>query len=716
LSATAISDVEIDLSWTNNAPAATGNRVERSLDGSTYNLVTTVPGSTTSYKDLGLAASTLYSYRVQAENQMGRSSYSNVASAKTRIAKPVLLIDDTTSQSIVLAWSRTADDHYDIARSLDGQKFDIISTVPAGTLTFSDMGLEQGTYFYRVTGANGDGDSADSNVARTTIGPISIDHSKPLGQGFQTHDELLANGNAKFVANLARLTEAANGQAGSFFTLDRVGIRGFTTEFFFRVHDGSQPPADGLTFTLQSNTPAALGGSGGALGYGGIPNSVAVKFSMFPRSETGVFAQGRTSILHDPNAIFSLEGTGIILSNQKPKHVVLQYDGFILTETIEQLTELGGTVEATHTVSYPIDIRKELGSDTGHAGFTGGTGGLNAIIDVLNWTYTENEDPDLPPRAPGNLRITDVTPHKTTSDITVRWKCNNGFTVEGFSLERSTNGVDFTEIATTDAATLTYTDLGLAAGTYYYRVRAFDDNEVFSAYSNVDSFRAGAIDHSGGFASNADLQRNGNANFVGTVARLTDGGTGQAGSVFSKARVGIGKFASSFTFQIRPGTSPMADGMTFTIQGNGPDALGPSGGGLGYGPDQPGPARGIRNSICVKFDLYDNAGQGLNSTGLFSDGRSPTIVEPGSGDVLVRLTGTGIDFSSTHVFKVDMTYNGATLSVKITDNSTMATTTNNYTVDIPAKIGSNIGFPGFTGGTGGLTAIQDVMTWTFNPM
>jgi len=226
------------------------------------------------------------------------------------------------------------------------------------------------------------------------------------------------------------------------------------------------------------------------------------------------------------------------------------------------------------------------------------------------------------------------------------------------------------------------------------------------------------VDHSGGFSSPSGLQANGSTRFVETVGRLTDGDAGQAGTFFSTAKVGVRKFTTTFTVRVHEGTSPRADGLTFIIQGNSPTALGPGGGGLGYGPDGPRPERGIRNSIAVKFDFFDNAGEGNNSTGLFTDGRSPTVPEAGSGDVLVRLDGTDIDLKSTRLFRVEMAYDGTQLRVTITDTVTMASATQTYAVNIASKVGSNVayvGFTGGTGGTGGLSAVQEIMTWTFLP-
>jgi len=34
---------------------------------------------------------------------------------------------------------------------------------------------------------------------------------------------------------------------------------------------------------------------------------------------------------------------------------------------------------------------------------------------------------------------------------------------------------------------------------------------------------------------------------------------------------------------------------------------------------------GIATSVAVKFDLYDNSGEGTNSTGIYVNGASPTM-------------------------------------------------------------------------------------------
>lgn len=214
------------------------------------------------------------------------------------------------------------------------------------------------------------------------------------------------------------------------------------------------------------------------------------------------------------------------------------------------------------------------------------------------------------------------------------------------------------------------------------------------------------VDFGGGFANPAGMTLNGSAAWNSSRLRLNDGNGNQAGSGFWNTPVNVQGFRTTFTMQL---TNPQADGCTFTIQNNAPTALGGTGGGLGFGPDPGGNAASIPNSVCVKFDLYSNNGEGVNSTGVFTNGVSPFTPA-------VDLTGTGIDLHSGNVFRVTMTYNGAQLTVTIVDTVTNATATNVYPIDIPGTLGATTGYVGFTGGTGGLTAIQDIVTWTFGAL
>ena len=150
-----------------------------------------------------------------------------------------------------------------------------------------------------------------------------------------------------------------------------------------------------------------------------------------------------------------------------------------------------------------------------------------------------------------------------------------------------------------------------------------------------------------------------------------------------------------------------ADGFTFCIQGAGPTALGAGGGALGYAATTNG-SNGIPKSIAITFDLYDTPGN--DSTGLYVNGARPT--NAGS----INLSNTGINLHSGHVFNVTMTYDGGqvpTLQVTIRDTATGASASQSYAVNIPSIVGASTAYVGFTGATGGLTADQRILSWSF---
>ena len=198
-----------------------------------------------------------------------------------------------------------------------------------------------------------------------------------------------------------------------------------------------------------------------------------------------------------------------------------------------------------------------------------------------------------------------------------------------------------------------------------------------------------------GFSSANGLSFNGNAALSGSSIELTTGGTNETGSAFFTTPVNVQSFTTDFDFQL---TNAKADGFTFTIQNAGPTAIGAHGGSLGY--------TGIKNSVAIKFDLYDNAGEGPDSTGIYTDGVIPTVPS-------IDLTGSGIDLHSGDTMNAHITYDGTTLTLTITDLMTLANWSHPFPIDIPGTVGSNTAYVGFTGGTGGLSAVQQILDWTF---
>ncbi|HKF25289.1 MAG TPA: hypothetical protein VKB24_04915, partial [Candidatus Acidoferrum sp.] len=163
-----------------------------------------------------------------------------------------------------------------------------------------------------------------------------------------------------------------------------------------------------------------------------------------------------------------------------------------------------------------------------------------------------------------------------------------------------------------------------------------------------------------------------------------------------------------FTFQQAPGSNPTGDGIAFVLQNVAATAVGPVGGGLGYGPGLAGQTGGgIGNSVAIKFDLYSNSGEGANSTGLYTNGASPTTPA-------VDLTPSGLNLHLGDVMRAHVTYDGTTLVLTISDTASGTSFSNSWTINIATTINSSTAYVGFTGGTGGATAVQDIITWTYS--
>lgn len=214
---------------------------------------------------------------------------------------------------------------------------------------------------------------------------------------------------------------------------------------------------------------------------------------------------------------------------------------------------------------------------------------------------------------------------------------------------------------------------------------------------------APVIDYSGGFTSAANLSLQGTAIVTQNVLQLASATAPyKAAATWFSQPVDISSFITDFDFQL---TSAQADGFTFTLQNAGSTAIGPSGSGLGYGASQPGGGGGIGHSVTIKFDLYSNDGEGTDSTGVYTNGASPTIPA-------TDMTASGVKLNSGHPLHAHINYDGTNLTLVLTDTATAASFTKTTAVNIPGIVGSTKAYAGFTAGTGGLAMMARILHWT----
>ena len=509
-----------------------------------------------------------------------------------------------------------------------------------------------------------------------------------FGSGFgSAQNSLRLNGSAGLSNGLLQLTNGGSNEAGSAWFNSTVSITQFTNDFAFQLVN---PNADGITFTIQNAGLTALGGMGGNLGYAGIANSVAVKFDLYNNSgegsnSTGLYQNGAVPAMPASD----LTSSGINLHSGDKLTVHMTYNGSTLAMTVTD-----GTTGAVYSNSWSINIPQVIGSNTAFVGFTGGTGGTTATQNIQTWTFVSGTQqqasaPIFSPAIGSYTTAQSVTLSTSTPGASIHYTTDGSTPTASSTLYSKPITVSVTETIKALTVASGYSNSSISAGTY-----------TISSPSSGGG--GGGVGLGGGFTAGA-IALNGGAALNGTRLRLTDGGGMEASAAWYNSPVNIQQFTTSFSFQLSPGSNPTADGFTFAIQGNNTAALGALGGALGY-------AGGAlsQKSVAIKFDLYDNAGEGVNSTGLFTNGASPSTPS-------IDLSGSGIDLHSGDVMNVQINYDGTNLSMTITDPTANATFTHSWPVNISSLVGANTAFVGFTAGTGGLTAIQDIVNWTFTP-
>jgi hypothetical protein len=350
-----------------------------------------------------------------------------------------------------------------------------------------------------------------------------------------------------------------------------------------------------------------------------------------------------------------------------------------------------GSTPATSSTRYTAPFT--LTASTTVNATAAGTGILASTVSSATYTLlTQAAMPTFNP-APGSYTaVQSVTISTSTANATIYYTTNGSTPTTSSSKYSGPISVSATQTLSAIAVVSGLTNSPVASGLYTISLGV-------NSINFVSGFSSGGMN----LISAAKLN--------GTALELTDGNGSEASAAWYQSEANIQSFTTDFTFQNTAGTNPQGDGFTFAIQGNNSSAVGPLGGGLGYGPDNvtnPSTTSNspILNSIAIKFDLYSNAGEGTDSTGLYTNGASPTIPA-------LDMTSSGVNLHSTDIFHAHITYDGTTLKLTLTDTVTNAAFSASWPVNIPQIVGDTVSYVGFTAGTGGATAVQQILTWTF---
>ena len=454
LAANTLSDSAIVVTWTDDSVNETGFEVERSPDGlSGWSQVATTGGGVTGWTDIGLSADTTYWYRVRATNAFGDSGYSNVDSATTGPLSPSgLVATEISPTEIDLAWTDNSANEtaFEIERSPDGLTgWTEIGTVAADVVAYSDGGLlPLTTYWYRVRGTNGNGDSGDSNVDSAT----TLDDAPPAPGG-------LAAATVSDTRIDLSWTDNSNNETG--FEIERSpdGVSGWsllaTVGADVVAHsDTGLTPVTTYWYRVRATNAA------GASAYSNVDGATTQDI---PPAAPG--ALGATAISDSRIDLAWTDNS----ANETGFRIERSPDGLAWAEI---------AVTGADVTAHP---------DTGLTSETTYWYRVRATNGAGESAYSSPATATTLLTGPSDLVATAVTDGR----IDLSWRDNSSSEIV-FRIERSPDGASWSEITIVPADTTTYSDFGLAAlTTYFYRVRATGPS-ADTPYSDTASATTGS--------------------------------------------------------------------------------------------------------------------------------------------------------------------------------------------------------------------------------
>ena len=455
LSATTISNSQIDLGWQDNSTNELGFMIERKAGaGGTFAVIDTVDPNVTNFVSLGLTGSIQYFYRVRAYNTGGASAYSNEANATTMVDPPGtptnLTATVVNSDQINLAWTENATNELGYKIELKtgtSGTFTEIDEVGPNVTTYQSTGLDANIhYFYRVRAFSPTGFSGYSNVADGITLPDAPPAPSSLAATPVSNAQIDLSWKDNSTSESGFKIERRLNSAATFTQIGTVGPN--VTTF-------SSPGLTANTgYTYRVRAYNASGNS---------PYSNLVSATTLPNA---------------PNAPTNLTATA-----ENNRQINLAWTDNASNEVgffIERKTGPGGVYAKidsvnANTTSYPnIDL---IGGTQYFYKVTAyNAGGNSAPSNEANATTLLD-----PPDTPTNLVATPVSNKR----IDLSWT-DNADNEDGYKIERKTNAVGstFAQYATVGPNVATFADTGLTAlSTFFYRVVGFNADGQ-SSYSN----------------------------------------------------------------------------------------------------------------------------------------------------------------------------------------------------------------------------------------
>ncbi len=432
-----------------------------SSDFGSYSLTGTTPTAlaTTSYTSLSLfksSGSTLEAGAVLTSGTKGaRLSRIQTFITYTTLDAPTILVatpSTTTAGKISLAWidNATIEDSYAIERSTDNLNWTQIATTSTNAVSYSDTGLSLGTlYYHRVRAYDAGGYSSYSNTASSTTENLPSAPSSLLATASGTNIDLVWTDNSSNETNfnIERGTDGVN-----FIHLATTTLN--TTSY------SDSSVVGGTTYYYRVNSYRAIGYSS----YSNTSSSTALSLPSSPSNTNA-------------NALSTSVQINVTWTDNSSNE-----DNFEVERSTDAVNYSNIATTTAGTVSY---------SDTSISEATLYYYKVRAsnVLGYSSYSNATSTTSSSHPPAPSSL--TAVASATSTLKISLNW-LDNSSNETNFEVLRSTDGTNFSHLATTSANVKTYSDTAITEATlYYYQVRGY--NAIgYSSVSNTASDTSGS--------------------------------------------------------------------------------------------------------------------------------------------------------------------------------------------------------------------------------
>lgn len=554
LSAVANSATQVTLSWTDNSNNETGFRIERRLDGGSYVVLTTVSTNVTQFVDTTVSGGSTYTYRVRATGTGGDSAYSNESTVTTPQgvpAAPTNLTGVVTATQVTLGWTDNSGNEtgFRIERRLaSASTWEVLATTAANSTGFVDgavaVGLE---YVYRVFAVNAIGDSASSNLFTVNIPDpsalVSTDIGSPVPAGSTTvvtpnRDFNVSVGGADIWNTADHFRFVYRPVSGNFDVKVRASITvaadsGSMAGIMARTGLTAGSPnvyVKGRSSGMRMTYRSAENGTSTGIGGGAFNNGDWIRLQRVGNVFTGyVSADGSnwTQVSQVTLALPTALHLGLATSARTSiAAMTAEYrdfsdtfgepapaapSGLIASPTTPASVQLTWSDNSDNETGFRVERRTDSGAWSTLADLPANTVGFidGSVAEATTYSYRilamgngafsppSNEvtisTPGTVPLAPSNLVAA-----AGVGVVQLAWTDNAG-NETAIEVFRSTDGVNFSLLATRPANTTSFADTDVVVGTTYtYRVRATnavgasDDSNTASATVTQSSSYTGS--------------------------------------------------------------------------------------------------------------------------------------------------------------------------------------------------------------------------------